>query len=66
MVEIITSLSFNNVYYLIFCLLSLHVWNPIVGRILIFMDRVGREVVLLILVEVVVVLSIVNLKTFET
>lgn len=36
------------------------------GRILIFMDRVGREVVLLILVEVVVVLSIVNLKTFET
>lgn len=66
MVEIITSLSFNNVYYLIFCLLSLHVWNPIVGRILIFMDRVGREVVLLILVEVVVVLSIVNLQTFET
>lgn len=36
------------------------------GRILIFMVRVGREVVLLILVEVVVVLSIVNLKTFET
>lgn len=36
------------------------------GHILIFMDRVGREVVLLILVEVVVVLSIVNLQTFET
>lgn len=66
MVEIITSLSFKNVYNLIFCLLSLHVWNPIVGRILIFMVRVGREVVLLILVEVVVVLSIVNLQTFET